>query len=315
MENISENNVPDEPVESPDVTGETPEGGEGNAETPDIPAEGAEEGGVEDAGTGEDGTGEDSGSTPEPDIPAPPSVSGNEVADIPKPENPVAESAQELADALGAVAGKLDGYPDGDGLMESFRTLADAVSRQTELLETYALHSVPLSGYHDYSYPVHVIYRIYPAALGSETKVSNDYATPEEFEDGYNFMTDSVTAGNLAWFSIFTVSDAEGAVVYDEYAAPEEPENPEEPEEPDTFREDVLNALDALNDNINTVSANDLEYREQALEFHEQYLELQQENNQLQYHLMAGSILIAFVLMITLGYTIAHGFLQRMKVG
>lgn len=305
---------------------------------------------------------------------------------------PPPDYAGDILESLDAVIDRMCDSPDYDSLADSFRTLADVVSKQTEALSALSAPSVPVSGYENFSYPVHVEYRIFPTALGSETGVANDYGSPEDFENGYAFMTDSVANGSLSYFHIKYVTDSGGNTVFDgtattekpsvpvsgyegfsypvhveyrifptalgsetgvsfDYGSPEDFEDgyaymtdsvakgnlsyfqikyvtdsdgntaydgtvtPEEPERPDNFREDILAALDAINDNINTVSANDLEYREQTLELQEQYLELQRENVQLHYHFLACSLLIAFVLMITLGYTVAHGFLQRMKVG
>lgn len=310
---ISDNNVLEPPV------GETV-GGDDNEENKE------ETGGGED--TGNDGTsgsdGEESGGGNETDSPETGGggeTGGDDSETPPDVEAPETEPdySGEIIERLDSVVSALGDSPDYDSLADSFRALADVVTKQTETLETLSVSSVPVSGYRDYSYPVHVEYRIYPTALGSETGVSNDYDTPEDFESGYAFMADSVAQGNLAYFHIRYITDVTGTTVYDGTAAPEEPE---EPEEPDTFRDDLLASLECISEDLSvlkedfqSVSVNDLGYQEQALEFQEQYLELQRENVQLHYHFVACSLLIAFVLMITLGYTVAHGFLQRMKVG
>ena len=304
---ISDNNVFDPPAddnadgenneENKEETGGGEESGGGGETSGNDGEEGGGESGADGSETGGGGeTGGGSGEAP-PDLEEP----------APSPDY-----ASDILESLDAVIDRMGDSPDYDSLADSFRTLADVVAKQTEALSTLSAPSVPVSGYEDFSYPVHVEYRIFPTALGSETGVAFDYGSPEDFEDGYVYMMDSVANGSLSYFHIKYVTDSDGNTVFDGTVTPE---GPEEPEEPDTFREDVLAALDAINDNLSTVSANDLEYREQTLELQEQYLELQRENVQLQYHFVACSLLIAFVLMITLGYTIAHGFLQRMKVG
>lgn len=279
--------------------------------------------------TGGDGSGEESGGSPSgPDGEESgmgdgtgtggEEGSGSEAPpDSPAPESPP-DYGEEILGSLGSVVSLLEDGSGHDGLIDSVRSLVDVMSLYTEAMQSRSV-SVPVSGYRGYSYPIHVEYRIFPTALGSETGVSNDYGTPEDFEDGYAFMADSVAQGSLSYFHIRYITDSEGATVYDGTVSPEEPE---EPEEPDTFREDVLAALDgiskdlqAVSEDLQTVSANDLEYRTQSLEMQEELLELQHENTQLHYGILAGTLVLCFSLLFTLGYTVAHGFLQRMKVG
>ena len=380
---ISENDILDPSTEEPEnptdpVGGDNndDEGNEENNNGPD-PSEtdGKESGNGDNTDVPETGGGDQTGG------------GGSETP--PDVEAPAPDYGELILESLDSVVSALEDNPDYSDIVDSVRTLAGVVAKQTEALTALSAPSVPVSGYEGFSYPVHVEYRIFPTALGSETGVANDYGTPEDFENGYAFMTDSVAKGNLSYFHIKYVTDSDGNTVYDGTVAAERPSvpvsgykgfsypvhveyrifpsalgsetgvafdygSPEEfedgyvymtdsvangslsyfhikyvtdsdgntaydgtvtPEEPDTFRDDILASLDAINDNINSVSANDLEYHEQSLEMQEQLLKLQKETVQLHYGILAGTLVIAFTLLFTLGYTVAHGFLQRMKVG
>ena len=115
------------------------------------------------------------------------------------------------------------------------------------------------------------------------------------------------------------ITDATGTTVYDGTAVPEEPE---EPEEPDTFRDDLLSSLESiggdlrmLREDFQSVSVNDLEYHDDLMKLQQEMADVQQENMQTSYHLLAVDLSIAAALILTFGYTVAHGFFQRMKVG
>lgn len=93
-------------------------------------------------------------------------------------------------------------------------------------------------------------------------------------------------------------------------------------EVPDGFYDGVLDALFVLHDDLQDIIMNDSAYHEQYIALQEQYSVLQEQYTEfqettieLQYHMLASNIAIGFTLMLTLGYTVAHGFLQRMKVG
>ena len=310
---ISENDILDPSTEEPEnPTGSgnddnsDNEGNEENNDGPDPSETDGEENGegdntdVPETGGG-DQTGDGSSEAP-PDVEAP-------------------DYGERILDSLGSVVSALEGSPDYSDLAESVRSLVDVVTLQTEAMQSLSVSGVPISGYAGYAYPVYVVYRIFPTALGSSTGYSEAYGTPEDFENGYAYMVDSVNQGNLAWFSIEHIFDADSNIVYDSNAAVE-PEEPEEPEEPDTFKEDVLARLDALGGSLDTISMNSIDSWEHSLEMQGQYfemqeqlLELQKENVQLNYGILAGTLVIAFTLLLTLGYTVAHGFLQRMKVG
>lgn len=229
------------------------------------------------------------------------------------------ESDAEVLKVLESVNEKLDASPDYDGLVDSLRSLVDIMSVQA--LSEPDAPSIPLSGYEDYSYPVDVVYRVFVTAQNSETEAPFTYDSPEMFEDGYTLICNSVDAGNFAYFSIRTVTDCNGTVVYNADAVTE-PEEPDNPEEPDTFKEDVLASLAFLHEDLasvhedlQSVSMNDLEYREETLLLQQQYLDLEKESRELHYQMLASNIAIGFAVLLTLGYIVAHGFFQRMKVG
>lgn len=242
---------------------------------------------------------------------------------------------QSVLGSLDVIGGKLDSDPSLDNLSDSLRSLVDLMELQAEEEARKAEEaegapaSVPLADYGTYAYPVSVAYRLYPSGLGSETDTVETYATAGDFQNGYAAMRSSLQDGALSWFSILSVDDCNGERVYDAGALlnAEVEELPEdegltEDEEPDTFREDVLTALDTLHEDLQTVSGNDLDYydnslnlEQSVLELQEQCLELQQENLQLSYHMLACDIGFGFVLLLALGYTIMSGFFKRMKAG
>ena len=90
--------------------------------------------------------------------------------------------------------------------------------------EEYSLPGIPVDGYEGYSYPVTIKYCIFPPDLGKETFVSKTVSSPEEFEADHKEMQRAVNAGNLNYCYISTVMDAEGVLVYDTDAVPEQPE-------------------------------------------------------------------------------------------
>lgn len=286
----------------------------------------------DDSGHEEDGMGggeavEDSGSDSEaPDSDSPgdsetPSDGGETADPVEDHEDSSGdvpgESDAEVLKVLESVNEKLDASPDYDSLVDSLRSLVDVMSVQA-LSETDA-PGIPLNGYEDYSYPVDVVYRVFVTAQNSETEATFTYDSPEMFDDGYALICDSVDSGNFAYFSIRTVTDCNGAVVYNADAVTE-PEDPDE--DSDTFKEDVLASLALLHEDLasvhgdlQSVSMNDLEYREETLLLQQQYLDLEKESRELHYQMLASNIAIGFAVLLTLGYIVAHGFFQRMKVG
>lgn len=290
-------------------------------------------GNIEDSGGSQEtgGTGEDTGGlegeTGSPqETPWIPSPSGGSDT-LPDP-SASGQFMQSVLGSLDVIGGKLDSDPSLDSLSESLRSLVDIMTLQAEETEDVPV-SVPLADYESYAYPVSVAYRLYPSGLGSETDTVETYATVEDFQNGYTAMRSSMQDGTLSWFSILSVDDCSGERVYDavtplsaELEELPEDEGPAEDEEPDTFREDVLAALDTLHEDLQTVSGNDLGYyddslslEQSVLDLQEQCLELQQENLQLSYHMLACDIGFGFVLLLALGYTIMSGFFKRMKAG
>lgn len=262
------------------------------------------------SGGGETGDTETSGGTPSGGESGSPAevIGGND-----SPTDVGAFSPDDLrqaVDGLNVLTDALsDGMPDYEMLLDSVRSLVDIMTVQAEHADSSA---IPLGGYDSYSYPIYVTYTIFPTSLGNVTGNSSTYDTPESFETGYARMWNSVENGSLAYFYIESIRDSEGETVYDVNALPEEEEMPEEL---DTFNDDVLAALSGIREDLQSISMNDLEYHEQYIEMYEQYTEMQERNTDLQYHMLATNIVIGFTLMLTLGFTIAHGFLQRMKVG
>lgn len=290
-------------------------------------------GGQETGGTGEN-TGGSEGETGSPqETPGIPSPSGS-VDTLPDPSASV-QFMNSVLGSLDAIGGKLDADPSLDSLSDSLRSLVDLMALQTEetarkLDESGDVPaSVPLADYGSYSYPVSVTYRLYPSGLGSETDTVETYATAEDFQIGYTAMRNSMQDGALSWFSILSVDDCNGERVYDtatplslEWEGLPEDEELAEGGEPDTFREDVLASLNALHEDLQAVSGNDLGYYDDSLSLEHsvldlqgQCLELQQENNQLFYHMLACDIGFGFALLLALGYTIMSGFFKRMKAG
>jgi hypothetical protein len=291
------------PTVSGNDTGGASDGNEGNPDTGDL-------GGTADG---------DASQTPVPDVPPLP--------DVPTPETP--DTAGFMSDVLGSldsIGKSLDEAPSYDSLAESLRSLVDVMTMQAEEekkdaeAEASSPAPVPLADYGAYAYPVTVTYRLYPSGLASETEAAETYGTPEDFVSGYTAKRDAVEDGTLSWFAILSVDDAGDIRVYDSEATGAEASG--EGEEPDTYREDVLAALDTLHGDLQSVSSNDLGFygdhldmMRQNLDLQEQCLALQQETRELHYHMLACDIATGFVLLLALGYTVAHGFFGRMKAG
>lgn len=287
--------------------------------SPESPVDGT---GDAETGTGSPETPPEDSETPGgagPDVPG-----GTETAVVHEEDSDAVVGADapgsdnaEVLEALETVSAKLDDNSDVETLAESVRSLVDVMSVQAAALAEEEAPGIPISGYADYSYPIQVEYGIFPTSQGSETGYSESYDTAEDFENGYTYMKESVDNGSLAWFSIRSVTDSSGTVVYDSTVTEEETAQEQSPEEetPDTFREDVLASLAAVNENLQSVSMNDLEYRQETLLLQQQYIELEKESRELHYHMLACNIAIGFSILLTLGYMVAHGFFQRMKVG
>lgn len=182
--------------------------------------------------------------------------------------------------------------------------------------EEYSLPDIPIDGYEGYSYPVTVKYCIFPPDLEKETFVSKTVSSSEEFSFDYKEMQRAVNAGNLNYCYISTVIDAESVLVYDAEAVPEQPEIPNE------TMDTVLESLVSIETGIQSILDADAAYHAGTISLQEQnaallqdvYI-LQQQNEVLQREMLAADVAIGFVLILTLGYTVAHGFFQRMKVG
>lgn len=170
--------------------------------------------------------------------------------------------------------------------------------------------SIPLTGYEAYAYPVDVLYRIFVTAQNTEVEQAFTYDSPEHFEDGYALICNAVDSGDFGYFSIRTVTDADGETVYHADAATD----PGEGEE-DSFQEDVLSSLALLHEDLQSISMNDLGYREETLALQQEYTDLMKESRELHYQTLACTVAIGFSVLLTLGYLVAHGFFQRMKVG
>lgn len=182
--------------------------------------------------------------------------------------------------------------------------------------EEYSLPGVPVDGYEGYSYPVTIKYCIFPPDLGKETFVSKTVSSPEEFEANYKEMQRAVNAGNLNYCYISTVTDAESVLVYDADAIPEQPEIPDE------TMDAVLESLGSIETGIQSIVDADAAHHTEMMSLQEQNAALlqdaytlQQQNETLQKEMLASNVAVGFVLILTLGYTVAHGFFQRMKVG
>ncbi|MDE7339281.1 MAG: hypothetical protein K2N80_01805 [Lachnospiraceae bacterium] len=182
--------------------------------------------------------------------------------------------------------------------------------------EGYSLPDIPIDGYEGYSYPITVKYCIFPSDLGKETFVTKTVASPEEFSADYKEMQRTVNAGNLNYCYINTVTDSESVLVYDSEAVTEQPEVPDE------TMNAVLESLGSIETGILSIIDADAAYHAGTISLQEQnaallqdVYTLQQQNETLQREMLAADVAIGFVLILTLGYTVAHGFFQRMKVG
>lgn len=308
---ISENTTDPQP-EEPDT-----EGGESDVEENQEDIGGGEssgDGSEESGGSDETGGTENPGSAP-PDSESDPAGEVLGGTDSPTGVGVTPDDFRQAVDGLNAAADRLaDGAPDYGDLLESVRSLVDIMAEQAQALQS---NTIPISGYRDYDYPITVTWAVSPSAPNAPSGIESveSFDTPEAFEARYDEMC-SLVGVSLRSFRILRISDcSELDYVYDVDSMPEEPETPEEPEEPDTSQEDILAALLTLHDDLQEISASGLEYHEQYIGLQEQYAEMQELNTDLQYHMLATNIAIGFALLLTLGYTVSHGFLQRMRVG
>lgn len=302
---------PEEPdIESGDADDEENQESDGDG--------GTSQDGSEESGSGDEtGDSENTGSAPSD------SESDSAVEDVGGTDSPTDVGAspddfRQAVDGLNAVAEILsEGTPDYGDLLESVRSLVDIMTVQVQSVQS---NIIPINGYRDYDYPITVTWEVHPSAPNAPSRMENteSFDTPEAFEVRYEAMCDMVGV-SLNSFRILRIRDCSDLdYVYDADRVTEEPEMPEEPEEPEesgTFQEDVLAALSTLHEDLQSISMNDLEYHEQYTALQEQYTQMQEQNTDLQYHMLASNIAIGFALLLTLGYTVAHGFLQRMKVG
>lgn len=298
---------------TPEILPETPETGEGGV----YDEENQESGGDgSPSGSNSESSGSDSEAVGSEDTDVVPSggQSGSSSEDV-GGQDSMFESGispdyfKEVLDGIATVSDKLDGSLDYEDVLESLHNLTDIIALQ---IETYSSNPIPISGYQDYDYPITVTWEVSPSAINTSMQESRMYYTSEEFEKGYQGMCDLVGV-TLKSFRILRISDCSDLdYVYD---VDNLPETPEEEETESTFQDDILVALSGLHDDMQIIIENDTAYREQYFELQEQYAEAQKLNTDLQYHLLATNIAIGFTLLLTLGYTVAHGFLQRMKVG
>lgn len=305
-------NTADPQPEEPDQESGGADGGEDKEDSGDG---GTSQDGSEENGSGGDTDGsETSGGAPSGGQSG---ASGEELGgtDSPADVGATPDDLRQAVDGLNAVAEVLaDGTSDYGDLLESVRTLVDIMTMQVQASQS---NTIPISGYRDYDYPITVTWEVHPSASGAPSRMESteSFDTPEAFESRYDDMCGlvGVTLNSFRILRIRDCSDAE--YVYDADHVVEEPETPEGPEEPDTSQEDILAALFVLHEDLQSISMNDLDHYGQYIAMQEQLADMQELNTDLQYHMLASNIAIGFTLLLTLGYTVAHGFLQRMKVG
>lgn len=311
LNDMISDNTADSLPEEPETEGGDADAGENQESTGDgeTPSGGSEESGNGDtSGDTENTSGVPSGSESGA---ASDGLGGNDSPSIDGAVFP--DDFRQAVDGLNAAAGRLsDGVPDFGDLLESVRSLVNAISEQSLSVQS---NMIPINGYRDYDYPITVIWEVSPSAINTSMKESRMYYTAEEFEEGYQGMCDLVGV-TLKSFRILRIQDcSDEEYVYDADNVQEEPELPEDGETEDTFQEDILAALSGLHEDLQTISMNDLEYHDNQIQLQEQYTAAQELNTDLQYHILATNIAIGFALLLTLGYTVSHGFLQKMKAG
>lgn len=219
----------------------------------------------------------------------------------------------EVLAALESVSERLDNSPDFDGLVDSLHSLVDIMSVQAFSSNVETSVTIPIKGYKDWDYGITVNFAVFPYGAGYWMYSSENCSNAEDFESWYANMC-SLIGDTLNDFHITTVVDDNGTEVYD-YETYVDSGMEEEPVEEDTFKEDMLLSLALLHEDLQTISMNDLEYRGETLQLQQQYLDFEKESRELHYQMLASNIAIGFAVLLTLGYTVAHGFFQRMKVG
>jgi len=220
-----------------------------------------------------------------------------------------AELAEKDTD-VGDLADSLRTFVDH--MIEAEGAEAERLAQEMALDEAVPL-VFPISGHDTWAYPIEVEYYVHILGVEDYIPQTEVYDDPETFETDYAELAAQCRPGsNFKDFYIRYVHDAEGVVVYDAEAGTEEPP-PEEPVE--DLSPAILEALQSMDSrlegmgtDISTISANTIDY-------HAEMLAVQKDSLQLQSINLATNMAIGFSVFLFLGYTIAHGFWQRMKVG
>lgn len=242
-------------------------------------------------------------------------------------ENAIQEMLDGLREELSEKDDSIDGLSDSLRSFMSYMIETEELKAEKEAqaeleaqaeMEAQALAAadsfvVIFPDYEAWDYPVYIEYTVYPWGAGYYMDATQTCDTPEDFVAWYDHNLELCqSGGTLKEFYVRYVTDCSNEHVYDYQAGVEEPE-PEEPEEDLTPAIlETLQSIDArleiMGVDISTISENTLAYYDDMRPFHER-------DNNLQSSLLVTNITVGFLIVVLLGYTIAHGFWQRMRVG
>ena len=236
----------------------------------------------------------------------------------------------DAADRLESPDALLARYNELLGLCQSGGTLKDFYVRYIwddldsdgwekivfdyEANEEPAITELPFDGWRDWEYPVRMEYSVYPWGAGYWMDHTETFDTPDALLARYNEILDLCQdGGTLKDFYVRYIVENPGSderIVFDYEAVAPAPEEPAEDLTPAVL--EVLQSIDSrleiMGADLSTVSENSMaDYDDMRI--------MQEQNNVLQFHLLVTSIGLGFTVFLLLGYIIAHGFWQRMRVG
>lgn len=184
---------------------------------------------------------------------------------------------------------------------------------QIQALTDYTTPDIPISGFKDWDYPIKVDYQVHVVGFEDYIQQIQTYDSPDIFEEDYaDFASHCRPGDTFRDFYIRYIYDRDDTIVYDSEAGVEEPP-PEEPKE--DLSPAILEALQGIDARLEFMGADVSTISANALDYHTGMLATQDDIRQLQTMNLVTNMAIGFSIFLFLGYTIAHGFWQRMKAG
>ena len=273
--------------------------------------ENLEEGGggdpsVSDNSTSGDGGG--SGGNAEPVTPAPAGGDGQG-----SPESRTEEKLDSVLESLDLMKQQDNDNPVLADFTDTLKDLIVVLSPNPSEPETPVMVFPALpDGYQDYRYPIDVQIEVRPKGSDYSMGMGLACTMPNQFADEIADLTSQVESGvyDMArvQYVYETGNDGKTNVLVYDYEHVVSPDEPETPDEPTETEKTVLELLESVTVEVQSIRENDIVYRDEMLL-------LQQEIKVLQTQSLASSIALGMCIFLGVGYMVANGFWSRMKVG